>query len=94
MHGNNLLQIVEEFADSLVKTYAPSLVKVDGYNVLIRSDYEQVKQTQVALISGGGSGHEPAHAGFIGAGMLSAAVLGNVFSVGGWGRNFQEVSGG
>jgi dihydroxyacetone kinase len=34
----------------------------------------------VTIISGGGSGHEPAHAGFIGAGMLSCAVLGNVFA--------------
>ena len=35
---------------------------------------------QVALLSGGGSGHEPAHAGFIGKGMLSAAVCGGVFA--------------
>jgi dihydroxyacetone kinase len=34
----------------------------------------------VTLISGGGSGHEPAHGGFIGEGMLSAAVLGNLFA--------------
>ena len=34
----------------------------------------------MALISGGGSGHEPSHAGFIGEGMLSAAVLGDVFT--------------
>jgi dihydroxyacetone kinase len=34
----------------------------------------------VAVISGGGSGHEPAHAGYIGAGMLSAAVAGEVFT--------------
>lgn len=35
---------------------------------------------RVALLSGGGSGHEPAHAGFVGAGLLSAAVCGNVFA--------------
>ena len=35
---------------------------------------------QVAVISGGGSGHEPAHAGYIGVGMLSAAVVGEVFT--------------
>jgi dihydroxyacetone kinase len=34
----------------------------------------------VALLSGGGSGHEPAHAGFVGSGMLSAAVCGYVFA--------------
>ena len=35
---------------------------------------------QVALISGGGSGHEPAHAGFVGRGMLTAAVAGNIYA--------------
>ncbi|KAJ9115161.1 hypothetical protein QFC24_007072 [Naganishia onofrii] len=39
-----------------------------------------VPQDRVALISGGGSGHEPAHAGFVGAGLLSAAAAGNVFA--------------
>ncbi|MXP50182.1 DAK2 domain-containing protein [Pantoea sp. Eser] len=38
------------------------------------------KKQQVALISGGGSGHEPAHVGFIGKGMLTAAVCGDVFA--------------
>lgn len=37
------------------------------------------RTNQVTLISGGGSGHEPAHAGYVGAGMLSAAVLGGQF---------------
>jgi len=35
---------------------------------------------QVALISGGGSGHEPLHGGFVGDGMLAAAVLGDIFA--------------
>ena len=37
-------------------------------------------ENKVSLISGGGSGHEPAHAGFIGKGMLDAAVCGDVFA--------------
>lgn len=37
-------------------------------------------KNKVALISGGGSGHEPAHAGYVGKGMLDAAVAGNVFA--------------
>ena len=45
--------------------------------IVIRSDWQQDK---VAIISGGGSGHEPAHAGFIGKGMLTAAVCGDVFA--------------
>ena len=36
--------------------------------------------SKVALLSGGGSGHEPAHAGYVGQGMLDAAVCGNVFA--------------
>lgn len=57
-----------------------NIKKIRGFNVLVRSDVELVRRKQVMLISGGGSGHEPAHAGFIGDGMLSAAVLGNVFA--------------
>ena len=47
---------------------------------MIRADLEKVLELQVAVISGGGTGHEPAHAGYIGAGMLSANVLGAVFT--------------
>jgi len=45
--------------------------------VVVRRDWDKKK---VALISGGGSGHEPAHVGFIGKGMLTAAVCGDVFA--------------
>jgi len=38
------------------------------------------KREKVGLVSGGGSGHEPAHAGFVGTGMLDAAVAGNIFA--------------
>lgn len=37
-------------------------------------------KNRVALLSGGGSGHEPSHAGFVGHGLLDAAVCGNVFA--------------
>jgi dihydroxyacetone kinase len=47
---------------------------------MIRADSEKVRELQVAVISGGGSGHEPAHVGYIGAGLLSASVLGAVFT--------------
>src|SRR6202012_2889785 len=43
-------------------------------------DMPDVPGRPVAVISGGGSGHEPAHAGYVGRGMLSAAVLGDVFT--------------
>jgi dihydroxyacetone kinase len=48
--------------------------------VVIRSDAAELRDRRVALISGGGSGHEPAHAGYVGRGMLSAAVAGDVFT--------------
>lgn len=45
--------------------------------VVVRNDW---KKKEVALISGGGSGHEPAHVGFVGKGMLTAAVCGDIFA--------------
>ncbi|RIV80062.1 dihydroxyacetone kinase subunit DhaK [Aurantiacibacter xanthus] len=54
---------------------------IPSLNVIVRSDYEAVRERgEVALISGGGAGHEPAHAGYVGAGMLTAAVTGAVFT--------------
>ena len=47
---------------------------------MYRADIAKVRDEQVTLISGGGSGHEPSHAGFVGDGMLSAAVAGDVFA--------------
>jgi len=49
----------------------------EGIRVVVRNDWDKRK---VALISGGGSGHEPAHVGFVGKGMLTAAVCGDVFA--------------
>ena len=50
--------------------------KVENYNIIKRKDIKN----KVNLISGGGSGHEPAHAGYVGYGMLDAAVAGEIFS--------------
>jgi dihydroxyacetone kinase len=51
-------------------------------NVIVRKDYLSLEESnsRVALISGGGSGHEPAHHGYIGRGMLTAAVCGHLFA--------------
>lgn len=76
---NAVEDVVEEMVQGIVASH-PSLVRIRGYHILVRADYAHVMDTQVALISGGGSGHEPAHAGFVGAGMLSAAVCGGVFA--------------
>lgn len=76
---NSPEHVVSEMVDGLV-VLDPRLKRLSGYNVLVRADAEAVRDKQVALISGGGSGHEPAHAGYIGEGMLSAAVAGEVFT--------------
>ena len=72
--------VVTEALDGILKTSGGTLSRLDGYphiKVIYRSDWDKSK---VALISGGGSGHEPAHAGFVGKGMLTAAVCGEVFA--------------
>ncbi|SIO55945.1 homodimeric dihydroxyacetone kinase [Singulisphaera sp. GP187] len=70
---------VEEMVEGLVAAY-PGLARLPGQTVVVRADAQEERDRRVALISGGGSGHEPAHAGYIGRGMLSAAVLGEVFT--------------
>ncbi|MEM6492173.1 MAG: dihydroxyacetone kinase subunit DhaK, partial [Pseudomonadota bacterium] len=72
--------LVTDAIDGLLRTSGGRLARLDGYphiKVVIRSDWEKSK---VALVSGGGSGHEPSHAGFVGQGMLTAAVCGEVFA--------------
>lgn len=76
---NSPLDVVEEMLEGLL-VLQPGSVRLAGHKVMIRADAEQVRDRFVAVISGGGSGHEPAHAGYIGAGMLSAAVAGEVFT--------------
>jgi dihydroxyacetone kinase len=49
-------------------------------NVIARADLEEYRLRRVTVLCGGGAGHEPAHTGYIGDGMLSCAVLGNVFA--------------
>ncbi|KAM3571666.1 hypothetical protein VYU27_006319 [Nannochloropsis oceanica] len=72
--------LVEEAVQGMLLAHPKTLARLDGLHVLLRVDYANVKAYQVALISGGGSGHEPAHGGFVADGMLSAAVLGDVFA--------------
>jgi dihydroxyacetone kinase len=77
---NQKENLVTEAIDGLLKGSGGTLSRLDGYphiKVVYRSDWDKSK---VALISGGGSGHEPAHAGFVGRGMLTAAICGEVFA--------------
>ena len=74
---NNPEDVVEEMLEGVVAAEPGRYKKLDGYNVLVRNDAPVDK---VALVSGGGSGHEPTHGGYVGAGMLDAAVAGDVFT--------------
>ncbi|MBO6883284.1 MAG: dihydroxyacetone kinase subunit DhaK [Marivita sp.] len=77
---NNKEATVIEAIDGLLQSSGGDLARLDGYphiRVVLRADWDKSK---VALVSGGGSGHEPAHAGFVGEGMLTAAVCGDVFA--------------
>ena len=73
---------VDDLLDGLLMTN-PALAKLKTSNpktrVIVRNDIG-AQNEQVTIISGGGSGHEPAHAGFVGKGLLTAAVCGDVFA--------------
>jgi dihydroxyacetone kinase len=81
---NNRDDLVVDSMDGAIFSSA-NLGRFEGtpdIKVLLRTDWDKDREGagQVALISGGGSGHEPAHGGFVGKGMLTAAVLGDVFA--------------
>lgn len=74
---NQVENVEQEMLAGIAKAHPQQLKKLPDYNVLVRAEK---KEGKVALISGGGSGHEPAHGGFVGTGMLDAAVAGAVFT--------------
>ena len=74
---NSVETVEQEMILGMVKAYPNHVRKLDCGNVVVRANK---KEGKVALISGGGSGHEPAHGGFVGEGMLDAAVAGAVFT--------------
>ncbi len=76
---NDPRQVVREMLEGLADLH-PGLALVGDENVLVRSDLPPAPARPVAVLSGGGSGHEPAHAGYVGTGMLSGAIAGDVFT--------------
>lgn len=68
--------VVEEMLQGMVAAHPQYLRRVEGADVVVRTE----KGDKVALVSGGGSGHEPSHGGFVGKGMLDGAVAGAVFT--------------
>lgn len=73
---NRAEDMVLEMAKGMVLAH-PELELIPKYKIIKK---KQINPNKVALISGGGSGHEPAHAGYIGEGMLDAAVCGDIFA--------------
>lgn len=77
---NDRDKLVSEALDGLVAASGGTLRRFDPAaraRVVLRADWDRSK---VAIVSGGGSGHEPAHAGLVGPGLLTAAVCGDVFA--------------
>ena len=77
---NTRTSLVADAIEGELRAAGGRLVRLDGFpdiRVVLRRDHDPDK---VAIVSGGGAGHEPAHAGFVGRGMLTAAVAGDVFA--------------
>jgi dihydroxyacetone kinase len=77
---NDIPSVVRQSLEGLAALY-PGLALLGGENTLVRADLASfVASGKVAIVTGGGAGHEPAHAGYVGKGMLTAAVSGDVFA--------------
>lgn len=74
---NGIGDIEAELLEGLAAAYPQKLRKLGDQNIIVRA---QLNRDKVALVSGGGSGHEPAHAGYVGYGMLDCAVAGDIFT--------------
>jgi phosphoenolpyruvate---glycerone phosphotransferase subunit DhaK len=74
---NRAEDLVDEALEGMAAAF-PGRLRVDSERVVVRADAP--RQGKVGLVSGGGSGHEPLHAGYVGPGMLDAAVAGQIFS--------------
>ncbi|WP_085829158.1 dihydroxyacetone kinase subunit DhaK [Clostridium massiliodielmoense] len=70
--------VVDQMLEGMVAAHPEYIKKLDNADVLVRKN--GLARGKVALVSGGGSGHEPAHGGYVGEGMLDAAVAGAVFT--------------
>lgn len=74
---NNPNEVLGDMLKGMTLAHPEYIKKLDNANVVVRT---QKAENKVALVSGGGSGHEPAHGGYVGKGMLDAAVAGEMFT--------------
>lgn len=75
---NDPSDVVDEMVDGIVAAYPNRTRRLDDTKVVVRDDAPV--DGKVGVVSGGGSGHEPTHAGFVGEGMLDGAAAGEVFT--------------
>lgn len=75
---NEVERVVPEMLHGMVRAHSHLISLLPGTQVVVRA--QKKEENKVAVISGGGSGHEPAHAGFVGKGLLDAAVAGLIFA--------------
>ncbi|OUB93243.1 dihydroxyacetone kinase subunit DhaK [Bacillus thuringiensis serovar medellin] len=75
---NNPEEVVRDMIDGMLFAHSDKLQNMPETNIIIRAN--SPFPGKVAIVSGGGSGHEPAHMGFVGEGMLDAAVIGEIFT--------------
>ena len=85
---NDPEQITPELLEGYVLAY-PDQVKLGGENIVVRANPKS--EDKVAIVTLGGSGHEPALSGFVGEGMLDCSVVGDVFAAPGAQRLFQAL---
>jgi ATP-dependent dihydroxyacetone kinase len=76
---NDPRHVVREMLEGLVDL-APDQALLDDETIIVRATIPPPHLRPVAVLSGGGSGHEPAHGGYVGQGLLSAAIAGDVFT--------------
>lgn len=76
---NDPRAVVREMLEGLV-ALSPGLALLAEADVVLRAGLEAPEARAVAVLSGGGAGHEPAHAGYVGPGLLHAAISGDVFT--------------
>ncbi|MDR1937233.1 MAG: dihydroxyacetone kinase subunit DhaK [Tannerellaceae bacterium] len=85
---NDPEQITAELLEGYVLCY-PGKVKLAGENIVVRANPKE--ENKVAIVTLGGSGHEPALSGFVGEGMLDCSVVGDIFAAPGAQRLFQGL---
>lgn len=74
---NKVENVENEMIQGMLKAHSDKICKLDCGNVIVRKNK---KEGKVAIITGGGSGHEPSFGGYVGTGMLDAAVAGAIYT--------------